>query len=167
MHVTLKCGAIIDLEDAPIVAAKTGWCVPSSGGWKGYAVSTMGSGRLKQTIALHRLVMHAGPGELIDHRNGDTLDCRKENLRRSDKAGNAHNMRRSKNQKKGRFKGVFAAATVSERWRAQIGITEKGKLRQLYLGCFSTQEEAARAYDKKALELFGEFAALNFEQEDT
>lgn len=55
------------------------------------------------------------------------------------------------------FKGLVRMR-VGKPWRAQIRV--RGKL--LYLGTFETKEDAARAYDAKALELFGEFARLNF-----
>lgn len=160
----LHCGAIIDDEDAWVLDWGKGWYVPSSGGWKGYAVlTTMRFGR-KKTVALHRVVMQAEIGELIDHRDGDPLNCQKQNLRRSSKRGNGRNMHRSKNQKRGGFKGVFTGTgSVAKPWRAQIGYTpEGGKLVSVPLGSFATAEEAARAYDAKARELFGEDAALNF-----
>jgi hypothetical protein len=159
----LPCGALIDDEDWWVIAWGK-WSVPKTGGWAGYAVTTTERFGKKQTLALHRIVMRAEPSELIDHRNGKTLDDRKDNLRSSDKKVNAYNMRSSKHQKIGRFKGVFRSQTRSVRWRAQIGITEaNGKLKQYHLGSYGTEEEAARAYDAKALELFGDAAALNFE----
>jgi hypothetical protein len=62
--------------------------------------------------------------------------------------------------KTSKFQGVgFYKKT--NKWRARIGY--KGK--QILLGYHSTPEEAARAYDTKAKELFGEFASLNFPNE--
>jgi hypothetical protein len=121
----------------------------------------------KRTFALHRIVMDALPDDLIDHKNGNPLDCRKENLRRSNKRGNSHNIRHSKNQKQGKYKGVFPVTNTGpagKPWRAQIGLTDQsGKLISIYLGCFWTPEDAARAYDAKAKELFGENAATNLD----
>jgi hypothetical protein len=46
-----------------------------------------------------------------------------------------------------------------EKWRATITFNRK----QIHLGAFDDESEAARAYDRKALELFGAFAKTNFE----
>ncbi|MEN6337259.1 MAG: AP2 domain-containing protein [Phycisphaerales bacterium] len=59
-----------------------------------------------------------------------------------------------------RFKGVWFEKRVGK-WRATIHI--KGK--SIWIGHFATEEEAARAYDRRAVELFGEFARLNFPEE--
>jgi hypothetical protein len=69
-------------------------------------------------------------------------------------------MNRSKQTKRptsSKFKGVRLEKRAGK-WRAQIKINKK----YIYLGLFSDEEEAARAYDLKAQELFGEYAALNF-----
>jgi|TARA_R110002020_G_C15975619_1_gene747963 hypothetical protein len=50
---------------------------------------------------------------------------------------------------------------LSKPWEAYIMFNQKN----IYLGSYKTKEEAARAYDKKAIELFGEFAQLNFPEE--
>jgi hypothetical protein len=160
----LKCGAIINASDLSRVQKYGPWRVPTSGGWKGYAVASLPGQR---HIPLHRLIMRAKLGELIDHRNGDKMDCRRRNLRRSNKRGNSRNMKSSANQKRGFYKGVFLVAGYPkpgypDRWRAQVGFTPKdGKLRQLYLGSFLDPKDAARAYNKAARRLFGSHAALN------
>jgi hypothetical protein len=159
---TLLCGAVVDADDLPrLLALGTGWYVSTSGGWKGYAVITIVRDGRKQTLAAHRVIMNAGAGDLIDHRDGDPLNNRKENLRRSDKRGNSHNTRSSKNTKRGGYKGVFRGKN-GKNWRAQIGVTdENGLAKKIHLGCFDTPEDAARAYNERAVELFGEFAAPN------
>lgn len=107
-------------------------------------------------VAIHRLLLGAAPGEICDHINGDTLDNRLKNLRICSNAENIRNsQRRAENGS--RFKGV-SKIKGSEKWRAQI--MKDGK--KFNLGSFEEEELAAKVYDKKARELFGEFARCNF-----
>lgn len=112
--------------------------------------------RKQETIKMHRLIMSTPNGMEVDHINGNTLDNRKSNLRNCSHAENIRNREVSKRNKSG-YKGVSVSS--SGKWWARIRIDGAP---QLYLGTFTTPEDAARAYDKKALELFGEFAKLNF-----
>jgi hypothetical protein len=103
-------------------------------------------------IRMHREIMGVvDPKIQVDHKNGDTLDNRRENLRIATSAQNNANHRMHKSNKSG-FKGVCWDKR-RQRWRATIF---KGK--QYYLGYFDTPESAHDAYVAKALELFGEFA---------
>ena len=105
---------------------------------------------------MHRLILGCGPGEEVDHRNGNGLDNRRGNLRPATHALNQANVRRVR--AKSGFKGVSRWVRPSPRpWRAHI--TVKGRMK--FLGAFATPEEAARAYDAAARELFGEFACTN------
>lgn len=88
-----------------------------------------------------------------DHANGDGLDNRRANLRRATRSQNSLNG--SSRGGSSPFKGV---SLKEGRWRARI----KVNYREIYLGRFSTPEEAAKAYDDAARDLAGEFAALNF-----
>lgn len=111
----------------------------------------------QETILLHRFIMNAEKGTFIDHKNGNSLDCRKNNLRTASRSENNAN-RRVRRMKPVQYKGVDA---VREKFKAQISVNGKTQS----LGLFSTQEAAAIAYDQKARELFGEFASLNFPEE--
>jgi len=93
-------------------------------------------------------------GEIVDHINRNKLDCRRENLRLSDFSKNQANIKKARSGK--RFKGVYYKKRL-KKWMALI--YHQGK--QHYLGVYDNEEDAARAYNKKALELFGEFAYLN------
>ena len=107
---------------------------------------------------LHRVILQAAPGDIIDHANGDTLDCRRENLRIADKSKNAANTRKARSAVG--FKGVSGPANrahMSKPYKARVvyqGVEH-------HLGWFATPEEAAVAYDAAAVRLFGTFAATN------
>ncbi len=101
---------------------------------------------------MHRLLLGCGPREQVDHRNGNGLDNRRLNLRPTTHALNQAT-RRCVTGKSG-FKGVMKRGG---KWRAYI--TDAGRFRSL--GSFATPEEAARAYDAAARELFGEHACTN------
>ena len=103
---------------------------------------------------MHRLILGAGPGQRVDHRNGDGLDNRRSNLRPTTNALNQANRRRIRS--KSGFKGVIWR---NGKWRAYITVDQ----RFVSLGSFATPEEAARTYDTAAREYFGEFACTNAE----
>lgn len=93
--------------------------------------------------------------KLTDHKNRNGLDNRRENLRDASYSENAANRIKARNCSS-IYKGVSQCSKTGN-WRAYIN---KGKFKSL--GTFKTQEEAAKAYDKAALEAFGEYARLNF-----
>lgn len=112
----------------------------------------------KEKLSMHSLILAAQKGQEIDHINHNGLDNRRENLRFCTKQHN--NANQIKTRGTSRFKGVYWNKT-KKKWQAGIEFNSKG----FYLGRFCSEEEAARAYDKKALELYGEFACLNFPNE--
>lgn len=109
----------------------------------------------RKTYALHRLILDAQKGEMVDHRNQDRLDNRRENLRKCTATQNSANMKLSTLNTTG-FKGVTYKKDFGK-YRACIRINKISK----HLGYFTTAKEAALVYNKKALEIFGEFAWLN------
>lgn len=125
---------------------------------------TPGRSGKKSKVFLHRAVANAQPGQLVDHIDGNPLNNQRGNLRLATPQENSRNVQRSKNRKAGKFKGVYLIKK-SGKYGAAIGAGEKkpnGKSRLLYLGCFPTPEEAARAYDAAARLHFGPYAATNF-----
>lgn len=104
---------------------------------------------------LHRLIMNANPGQLVDHINGDPLDNRLENLRI---CSHAENMRNRKPNGGRRWKGISRRGNG---WRAHIKVNG----RTICLGTYPTDVEAARAYDRAAIQYHGAFARLNFPQD--
>ena len=105
---------------------------------------------------MHREIMMAPQGMEVDHRNGNKLDNRRENLRLCTRAENARNQPKSKKNTSG-FKGVFYQDRKLP-WRARIRC---GDGRRVNLGSFKTPEDAALAYNAAALRFHGEFANIN------
>ena len=101
----------------------------------------------------------------IDHKDGNTLDNRKLNLRKCSHSQNHGNSKKTTSKTSSKYKGVtFHKRT--ERWRAIIGLTNfLGQYIRISLGCFVIEEDAAKAYDEAARKHFGEFACLNFPKE--
>ena len=123
--------------------------------------------RRRKILSMHRLIMNPPKNMQIDHINGNGLDNRKCNLRVCTNAQNNANKPPQKNSKSG-LKGV--AKSSKNRWVAYIGtnILREGtdKPERRIIGYFSTKEEAGRAYDAAAKERYGEYAWLNFPEED-
>ena len=109
-------------------------------------------------ILMHRLIMKSSEDMQVDHANHNTLDNRKCNLRICTKFQNMQNSKLQKNRSS-KYKGVCWHKD-NKKWKAYI--TYEGK--RIHLGYYDIEEEAARVYDKKAIELFGKFAYLNFPQ---
>jgi hypothetical protein len=147
--------AIIDDEDARL--AQFRWRVTP----KGYAVRHSPRVHYKRaSIYLHREVLGVtGTPATVDHINMDRLDCRRCNLRVATASQNGANRGPQRNNTSG-FKGV-RWFKPRKKWRAQI----KTHGKQETLGYFTAAEDAARAYDRAALDAFGEFARLNFAAE--
>lgn len=107
------------------------------------------------TIFMHRLIHKTPYGKWTDHKNGDRLDNRKENLRTATKSQNLCNMNKHSDNKVG-FKGI-CFHSLSGLWNARIQINYQRKS----LGYFVTKSEAARAYNRGAKKYHGVFAKLN------
>jgi len=105
---------------------------------------------------MHRAILNAPKHFFVDHINGNALDNRKENLRLCTNAENLKNRGPQKNNKTG-FKGV-SKNSDGKTFIARIRCSGK----QITIGYFASPEDAARAYDKEAIKLHGEFAWLNF-----
>ena len=110
-------------------------------------------------IHMHRLIMNAPAGLVVDHIDHNGLNNTRKNLRLCTRAENNRNQR-PKPGGTSKYKGV---SWHSEKRKFRAYITYERKTH--YLGDFTDENEAARTYDKKANELFGEFAFLNFPEE--
>ena len=92
----------------------------------------------------------------VDHKDLDGLNNRQDNLRNCTQEQNEYN--KGPRGRKSRFKGVYPRG---DKWYAMI----KHKGIVYYLGTFDDEVEAAKARDRKAYELEGEYAYLNFPEE--
>ena len=128
------------------------WCLHS----RGYAVRKFREDGKQVTEYMHRRINGTGKGEHTDHVNGDPLDNRKENLRTCTRSENMRN-RKISTGGTSKYKGVCWRKSEGK-WVVQI----RAGGDPMNKGLFNCEVEAAKCYDKHALELFGEFAKTNF-----
>ena len=110
-------------------------------------------------IYMHRFIMGAASNQEVDHRNRFGLRNEKGNLRICTRSQNNQNRKKIITNNYGgtsKYKGVDWDKRRSK-WRAQI----RHNYKTFFLGRFDDEIEAARKYDEKALDIFGEFARLN------
>lgn len=104
------------------------------------------------------IVGKAPKGMYVDHISRITLDNRKKNLRFVTSQQNGMNRSKTKNKKTSKYKGV-CWDKGRKYWKAEIKLNQKN----MFIGRFMIEREAAKAYNNKAVELFGEYAVLNKE----
>jgi len=119
-------------------------------------------GGLRKKIWMHREVIYISKHMLCDHINGNGLDNRETNLRPATVSQNLCNRPKTKAKTRSKYKGLEWDKT-QRKWKVRI--QQNG--RKIYLGSFTTEIDAARAYDNKAKVLFGQFASLNFPDTDS
>ena len=143
--------ALVDEADDPnLVAIK--WCYSGSG----YAVHNTSINGKSITILMHRFLMRAKPGEIVDHIDGDPLNNQRANLRIVSYAQN------SQNRKASGAVGFLGVEYRALKNKFFASIRKDGKFYSL--GYFESPLDAAQAYDNKALELYGPDAATNSRQ---
>lgn len=144
--------ALVDDEDyAHLLTIK--WWADHSGGGIYYARGTIGG----KQIRMHRYILGITDPKIdVDHKDRDTLNNQRDNLRTCTRTQNNHNIPALSTNTSG-YKGVSWSKGM-KKWTAQIRIL--GKIRNL--GYFDDKISAAMAYDEMAALHHGEFAILNF-----
>lgn len=155
----VECGRVtlLDWDDVETVGGADLWLMHIGVERTPYVSVSLRGARIG---TLHRLLLKVGDGVWVDHRNGDTLDNSRKNIRACSPSQNAMNRRKPRAGRYGPvtgsiYKGVgLLAKALHPTWYAKIS--------RRHIGSYATEIEAAHAYDDAARREFGEFAALNF-----
>lgn len=130
------------------------WCASPSkdGKFRAFRIESTTEG--PRSVLMHRQILAPSRKEKVDHRDGDSLNNRRSNLRACTQRKNSLNRIGNKTGRKlSRFKGVTLHKKTGK-WDARF--------RRAYLGLYAVEEDAARAYDAAAREFDHEYAVLNF-----
>lgn len=109
-----------------------------------------------KSLKMHREIMNAPPGVMVDHIDGNSLNNTRANLRLCTLTENSWNQGLS-TRNTSSFKGVSQMKGRRKCWCTSITVNGK----RVWLGAFYSKEDAARAYNRAAIELYGPFARLN------
>lgn len=116
-------------------------------------------GEKGSSLRMHRLIMNPPKGMVIDHINGNGLDNRRRNLRICTQSQNMQNQKKGKGSSI--YKGVYLEKKHKyKKYLASIKLDKKN----IFIGYFHTEHQAALAYDLWANDLFGKFAKTNFKR---
>jgi hypothetical protein len=144
--------ALVDDADLALLSDR-GWRVTyGSDRNKLYAISNPRIG--VPQVRMHRLILDAEAGLHVDHIDGNGLNNQRSNIRLATQSQNLGNRRSAGGETP--YKGVHFLKGASRKTPTWIA-----RIQKKYLGSFSTPEDAARAYDRAALETWGEFACTN------
>ncbi len=111
----------------------------------------------KSILYMHQEIIEVTKGMVTDHINRDGMDNRSANLRPATHSQNLWNSRRRTGAKSSKYKGV-SLKKQTRKWSARIGFENK----EIHIGYFQNEIDAAKAYDEAAKKYHGEFASLNF-----
>lgn len=161
---TRNKSTIIDDIDSDLIDGRNWLCSINHKNGNHYAYRRdLGGRKDPRTLRyLHRIIIERTIGrnikrcECVDHKNGDSLDNRRSNLRIASRSQNQSNIKRIR--AKTGFKGVVKYRNIF----AVFCAIQKSKFNR-YIGSFDTAEAAAKAYDNEAIRRAGIFAATNQE----
>jgi hypothetical protein len=123
----------------------------------------------RKTILMHRIIWellhpeYIGTKYQLDHVDGVGFNNLENNLRVASVIENQRNKIKPNNCSS-KYKGIHWNKEKGK-WQAQIRageLCQNGKHKQIHLGYFCSEIEAAEAYNQAAIKYFGEFAKLNF-----
>lgn len=149
----------VDNEDADL--AQFNWHAQTDRHGGAYAARTVYPPKKGKEILLHRLILERVlgrelvKGEFVDHKDGDSLNNSRDNLRVATHKQNAQNRKKHSNGQP-KYKGISWHKRVGK-YAARIWVD--GKLK--HLGYFTDPAEAHEAYKRAAREHFGEFARFD------
>jgi len=141
--------ALVDDSDFDTLA-QYAWHINGAG----YAVGSVRVNGARKRVYLHRYLLDAQPGQIVDHIDGDPLNNTRANLRLVTRAQNQWN--RKAQQNASGYKGV-SWHRLNQKYYARIQVHN----RRHFLGYFETAQEAADAYDAAAQQWHGEHARDN------
>jgi hypothetical protein len=149
---------LVDDEDYPWVSRFVWQPQPGSTTYYAVRLYHVGRGATRRGVPLllHRLLLPCEPGCEIDHIDGNGLNNQKKNLRLVSTSQNQMNRSAGLRNNSSRYKGV-SFNRKNGTWHAYIKAAGKRR----HLGYFADEREAAFAYNKAAVELFGEYARPN------
>lgn len=153
--ITRNAVVIVDDEDYERINSRK-WELNPEG--RGYALRKGNKKRGEpRSVQMHREVLNAPPGTVVDHINGNGLDNRKCNLRIADTQKNSFNKRKAVGNYTSKYKGVFKRSGC-DTWTARIKFND----RHIELGgSYKSEEYAAAIYNFAARVMFGEFRLEN------
>ena len=115
----------------------------------------------EKLVYIHQMIIEVPEGMVVDHINHDGMDNRSANLRAATRAQNTRNRKKFAKSSGSKYKGIYFRKKT-RKWEVLITFEKK----KIHLGTFPNEIEAAKAYDRAAVKYHGEFACLNFPNND-
>jgi hypothetical protein len=145
------CPCQFDSKDEPLISQYT-WYIHN-----GYAATYIKG----KCVFMHRIILCLNdPKIFADHKDGNKLNNLRHNLRPATPKENRRNSRKEKNCSS-KYKGSYFE-TERGVYHSQIGFATDNGTKVYNLGRYSNEMLAGKAYDRKAIQLFGQFACTNF-----